>query len=250
MQALIDGDLVAYRCSASAENEPLDIAIARADKLIRDIIAKTNSDSYICYLTGGNNFRKELCPLYKANRTQVPPKYLQDVREFLVKEWNAKITDGIEADDAMAIAQSDGKYENGHLSYKESTIICSLDKDLLQIPGNHFSWEISGTSHGKQWTRSDTFREVSHLDGLRSFYASTLIGDTSDNIIGVEGIGKAKAPKYFAELDDEREMFQTALALYEERVPGGREQFILNCKLLWLLREEGRIFDEVERELI
>ena len=41
MIALLDGDLVAYRCAASAESDPVDIAIIRADRLMRDILEAT-----------------------------------------------------------------------------------------------------------------------------------------------------------------------------------------------------------------
>ena len=96
---LIDGDLVAYRCAASAANDPVEIAFARIDNLVNRLIHETNSVNHRIYLTGGNNFRKEIYPEYKANRTQEPPKWLQDCREHLVLYWKAKISDGNEADD-------------------------------------------------------------------------------------------------------------------------------------------------------
>ena len=68
MLALIDGDIVAYRCSASANHESEDIAVLRTDIMMRDILAGTDSNEYKCLLTGPGNFRYELYPDYKANR--------------------------------------------------------------------------------------------------------------------------------------------------------------------------------------
>ena len=38
MLALIDADIVAYRCAASAEEENLDVALMRADKMMMEML--------------------------------------------------------------------------------------------------------------------------------------------------------------------------------------------------------------------
>ena len=52
MLALIDQDLVCYRCAASAENDDLGIAIYRAEELVDQLLEKTGADSYRAFLTG------------------------------------------------------------------------------------------------------------------------------------------------------------------------------------------------------
>ena len=52
--ALIDADIVAYRCSAASENEPVEVALVRTDELIRRILLETKSDTYKTYLTGSD----------------------------------------------------------------------------------------------------------------------------------------------------------------------------------------------------
>jgi DNA polymerase-1 len=233
MIVLIDGDLVAFRCAASAENDGVEIAILRTDKLIRQLIEETKADSYRVFLTGPDNFRKTIDPEYKANRTEEPPQYLNDCKEYLILEHKAEIEESLEADDLLAINQS------------EETIIASLDKDLLQIPGRHYQWEIRGTSHGKQWTKEAAFYDVEELEGLRSFYVSSLVGDRSDNIFGVEGLGKVKAAKALQHCESEQELFDTCRTLYKDDT-----RFFKNLKLLWLLREYEDVFDPEKRGLI
>src|SRR5512139_1957182 len=105
--ALIDADIVGYRCSAASENDPEDICLMRVDKLMRDILSETSSTGYLAFLSGSNNFRKEIYPEYKANRKDVVrPKHLPLVREFLQYEWSAAVTDGYEADDALGMYQN------------------------------------------------------------------------------------------------------------------------------------------------
>lgn len=219
MIALIDADLVAYRCSASAENDGRDIAIARADKLMRIIIDKTQATSYKAFLSGDNNFRKEINPLYKANRKDtVAPRFLQQCREFLVMEWGANVTDGYEADDALGFNQT------------EDTIICSIDKDMLMIPGKHFNFV------------REEFSEVSDLEGLKAFYRQLYVGDPADNIFGVKGIGKVKVSKIINHLTEEKEMYNTTEQDYNDEA-----RFYMNCSCLWIMREEGeQFFDRKE----
>jgi DNA polymerase-1 len=216
MIALIDQDLLCYRCAASAENDDLGIAIYRIDELLDNILNKTEATSYRAFLTSSSNFRKQIYPEYKANRTQPKPKHLRDLQVYSLEKLNAEYApDGLEADDALAINQI------------EDTIICSLDKDLLQVPGHHFSWEING----KGWSRPDTFIEQSELEGLRLFYKQCLKGDTSDNVKGIEGLGEKKAAKILADCTSQQEMFNIVRDLY-----GNDEEFIMNASVLWILR--------------
>jgi 5'-3' exonuclease len=216
MQALLDQDLLCFRCAASAEHDDLGIAIYRLDELLDTILSKTEASSYRAFLTGDTNFRKQIYPEYKANRKSPKPVHLEALRNYSLDKLNAEYApDGLEADDALAINQTD------------STIICTLDKDLLQVPGSHFSWEISG----KGWTRPDRFVEQTELEGLRLFYEQCLKGDTSDNIKGIEKIGEKKAKVILDTCQSEQDMFNTVRDLY-----GNDDEFIMNARVLWILR--------------
>jgi DNA polymerase-1 len=218
MQALIDQDLVCFRCAASAENDDFGIAKYRASELFDQILEKTGASSYRAFLTGTTNFRKKIYPEYKANRTAPKPRHLEDLRAWSVAELNAEVADeDLEADDMLGIFQTD------------DTIICSLDKDLLQIPGRHFSWEING----KGWTRPDTFVEQTELEGLRLFYEQCIKGDRSDNIKGIDGLGDKKAKILLEGANTEKEMLNRVLNAY-----GNEEEFLMNASCLWILRND------------
>lgn len=224
MEALIDQDLVCFRCAASAEEDDLGIAIYRANELFDQILDKTGASSYRAFLTGPTNFRKQIYPEYKANRTAPKPKHLEELRKWSIAELNAEIADdGLEADDMLGIYQTD------------DTIICSLDKDLLQVPGQHFSWEISG----RGWTRPDTFTEQSELEGLRLFYEQCIKGDRSDNIKGIEGMGEKKAKALLANANSEQEMINIVREAY-----GNDEEFLMNASCLWVLRHDRLKYKE------
>ena len=89
MTALIDFDLVAYRSAASAENEEVGVAIHRMEELLDGILQKVQANSYKAFLTGSKNFRKEIYPEYKANRTAPKPKWLQECRAYAIANLGA-----------------------------------------------------------------------------------------------------------------------------------------------------------------
>jgi len=227
---LIDGDLVAYRSAASAENEPLETALQRVDSLMDSFILDLSADEFKVFLTGPTNFRYDIYPEYKAHRGDVPkPRHLKDVKEYLSTQYDAITSENCEADDMMAIEQTNG---NG------DTIIVSLDKDMLQVPGQHYSWKIEGGPLDKRWVREAKLQYVSEIEGLRFFYTQCLKGDTSDNIKGVAGIGPKKADKLLAECETEKEMFDIVRDAY-----GCDEAFLMNGRVLWLQRKPEQLWE-------
>jgi 5'-3' exonuclease len=220
---------VCYRSAASCEptkvkheREALEFAIARADECIRRILYATNAGSYKLFIGGGGNFRHDIDPNYKANRKDKPrPEYLQAVREFVVTEWNAMVADGIEADDMLGIEQCADNLED--------TIICSIDKDLLQIPGNHFNF-----------VKEETYL-ISPREGWANFYTQLIMGDKSDNVMGFDGKMRQTIPKFLQPYIDEihsakdqASMYQIVKGIYEL----DDDAMLRNAKLLYIWRQE------------
>lgn len=220
--ALIDGDIVAFRCAASCEPtkskpalETLDDAIHRAEGLLQDLIHDVQAKEYRLVLGGSGNFRKKICPQYKANRTAPKPTYLSAVQTYLVDHWNAVFVEGIETDDQLGIDQTAGK----------DTIICSIDKDLLQIPGTHYNFV------------NKEFTYVNEHQGWVSFWKQMVMGDRSDNVMGYDGKARTTVPQFLLavmrdlESLDKEEAFKYVYDLYTDK-----DAFNLNYKLLWILR--------------
>lgn len=228
--ALLDGDILAYRCAASVEptkskeREPDDLAILRLDELMYRVLSDVQTEEYKLFLSGGENFRKTLYPEYKANRKQPAPRMLGECQEFLFKEWEAIMTHGYEVDDAIGM--------NHH---PETTIVVSIDKDLKQLPGEHYNFV------------KYEFEIVDEETAERNFWTQMLVGDASDNIKGIDGIGPVKA-KRILDGKDVTQMYDTVKEIYNDD-----EQFLLNFRLLRILRnpiELETILKEVENKNI
>lgn len=237
---MVDGDIVAFRSAASCEpnqkgkteREPLEFAISRADEIMRRILYICGSDSYKLYIGGSGNYRKQIDPNYKANRAdKEKPPWLEPVREFLITNWDAHVTDGIETDDALGIEQC---ADNG----VQETVICSIDKDLLQIPGRHYNFVKD------EWTY------VTPLQGWAAFYTQLIMGDRSDNIQGFDGKMRTTVPKFlspyvsaiYEQCSNPWEMFRVVQDIYEL----GDEALLRNGQLLYIQRTEGDSWDVPE----
>ena len=228
--ALVDGDIIAYRCAASClptkaepdKREEAFVAKGRAADICNRIGDKCQADELRIFISGTGNFRYSLYPDYKANRRNVPkPEHLGAVQQFLVRKWGAVFVDGMEADDAIGIAATEDI----------DFTVCSIDKDLLQIPGNHFNFV------------KNEHRLVDPETAAYNLYSLMLIGDTSDNVRGVEGIGPVNARRILDGKSPE-EQYMVVQEYYEDE-----NRFHLNHRLLSVLRsdeEYQKILGEID----
>jgi len=204
-------------------------AIAKAKEKIDRILDKTGCKDVELHFTGGHkNFRYSIYPEYKANRKnmRVPAK-LREVKEALCKMYKGTIHTKWEADDAVV-----------HYYDKNKYILCAVDKDVLNsIEGRNFNYYESGLYNIEmKWMEVDKYTSITWK------YLQTLIGDKTDNIIGLKGIGPAKAQKILKGLMTNKELW---LAVEEAYKIKGRtaEDAVLNLNLvdMNLLQADGTI---------
>lgn len=205
------------RVSKRKEIQPLAFVLGRCKTKLNEVLQAVDCKEYEVFLTGTDNFRDELVDYYKKNRDpNHKPFYFDDVGEYMRRQWHATVVNGIEADDAMGLGQD------------STTIICSIDKDMDTVPGWHY-WDNKGLYY------------LEYEEAIRFFYKQLLMGDTTDNISGIKGIGKAKASDILWGLDTEEDYFHATLTAYRDRY--GEEGFNLmneNGQLLWIQRQ-GRL---------
>ena len=136
---LVDADVVAYQVAFSTE-EPIrwgkeedEYAIwtLHSDELdcvrkIKDyyntLVQDTQCKEVVSAFSDKDNFRKEIYPDYKLNRTkQRKPLTLSFCREYISKNYNGFIRPRLEADDILGILATSN-------IIKGNKIICSIDK--------------------------------------------------------------------------------------------------------------------------
>ena len=227
---LVDGDIIAYRAAFSVGDlgYPWEVE-AKVDDLMDYVIGETlvfsSGSDYTTYLTGKNNFRHDIAVTaeYKGNRKpSAKPAMLPDARRYLVESYRGRIINGQEADDAIAIEATKND--------PDTTVVASVDKDMLQIPCWHFNF-VTGA-----WTFVD------EASGRKSFYKQILTGDAADNIKGIFKVGPVKADKILEGITEEKDLYEAVVKAYD----GDKERVLENARLLWLRREEGQMWQPPE----
>lgn len=155
--------------------EPVEKAIQILDVMIADIRARYANMEMLLVLSGVGNFRTCIATraTYKGNRDgAAKPVHSKALRAHL-EARGAVVSAFEEADDLLGI----------YATAEPGSVIASVDKDLLQIPGLHYD----------PVTKEETV--VTPKQGAFNFYAQVLSGDPVDNVPGIKGIGPVKARK-------------------------------------------------------
>mgnify|MGYP003344049303 FL=1 len=221
MLALIDADIVCYRIGFASEDVSEKICVARCADFMEELVMKPWVGDYQGFLTGSNNFRKDIAVTapYKGNRTQSKPKHYDLIREYLNKAWACEVIEGQEADDAIGIKA----YE---IEDVEDYVIMSIDKDLNMIRGWHYNFI------------KDEKYFVDDQEAIKHFYTQILTGDRVDNIVGLRGVGPKKAEKILQDCVTEADMYKAVLEAYDN----DEERVLENGQLLWIRRKENQIW--------
>lgn len=167
-------------------------------RMIRKIIKDFNVEHIVVvWDSKGKNARHEIFPEYKATR-QAPPSDLFEQKElilqFLTQIKMAQLSQvGIEADDLI-----------GSLAKKFNDLGCQImvvsgDKDLAQIVTND-AIKIFDAFKEKVVNEEQLVAQYGFPLSKLPFYFS-LLGDASDNIPGVKGIGKKGATDLVVQFD-------------------------------------------------
>lgn len=135
-------------------------------------------------------FRHKADSEYKANRHGMPDELAQQMP--LIKELLTDLgirileTEGFEADDIL------GTLAKGCSDKGDQCYILTGDRDSLQLVNDNVTVLLHGTKELKIYTPSK-FREDYGLEPLQLIDLKGLMGDSSDNIKGVKGIGEKTA---------------------------------------------------------
>lgn len=128
---------------------------------------------------------------------------------------------------------------------KNTTIICSRDKDLKMVPGMHYSWECGrqpsfGPIEVDEIGEIKLVKEGKKIEGtgIKFFYSQAITGDSVDNIPGLPRGGPNMAFKALEKLYTEEELFKATYALYKEKfAENAIEKLREQLYLLWMIRE-------------
>jgi DNA polymerase-1 len=189
---LIDADILVFKVASACQgvtnwgdgqySTTADLNEAKA--LFRQKVAALkegcDADKVVLALKGEGNFRRRILPTYKANRANlIPPMLRQPLMDWLMTHPQVVSRPGLEGDDVLGILAT---RRSARLPMpSDDCLIWSIDKDLKQIPGNH-------------WTH-DGVEVVTEDQADYQHMFQTLTGDATDNYKGLPGCGPVKAKR-------------------------------------------------------
>lgn len=161
------------------------------ERLRKDIPA----DFAVCVFDAkGPTFRDEIYPEYKQNRSPMPDdlrSQIQPIHELVrLMGWKVLDVPGVEADDVIGTLSAVGA------SQGIEVVVSSGDKDLAQLVNEHIT--IIDTMNGKRRDLVGVQEEFGVPASLMLDY-QILVGDTVDNVPGVQKVGPKTAVKLLLE---------------------------------------------------
>jgi hypothetical protein len=188
---LVDLSCIFWRHWHGAKGKEADAPFGLALAAVRKIL--DGADLHGVAIDAGHSFRKEILASYKADRPEKAPAardQLQDVIDRLEADGVHLLrAEGFEADDVIATATlwALGQPEMGVEIY-------SSDKDLLALVGGERPVCVVRPFEGDVW-RAEQVRAKFGVGPELMTQWLTLVGDKSDAVPGVKGIGAVHATK-------------------------------------------------------
>ncbi|MHA6512218.1 DNA polymerase I [Tessaracoccus sp. Z1128] len=219
---LIDGHSVAYRAFfalpvenfATTTGQHTNAVFGFTSMLINVLRDEMPTHLVVAFDVARESFRTEQYPEYKANRAKSPEEFkgqvalVKDVLDALNIPWLEM--PGYEADDIIASLSTQAAAE-GYDVY-----IVSGDRDAMQLVNDHVTvlYPRKGVSDLARMT-PETVTEKYLVSPTRYPELAALVGETSDNLPGVPGVGPKTAAKWLDQFDGLDNLVARA-----EQVPG------------------------------
>lgn len=236
--ALVDADIVAYQAAASCEqaydwgdgiwtlHSFEEDSIRNFETILAKIKEKTEASKFVLAFSDSVNWRKSILPTYKGNRKDTrKPMLLGFLRLYAAEKYDVRLIPGLEGDDVIGLNATGTK----HTSY----VICSIDKDLKTIPGEHYNF---GTELG--FIVSEEEADYWHM-------FQTLTGDQTDGYAGCPGVGEVTATKI---LDGPGDAWEKVVKAYEKKGLS-EEEALTQARVARILRFQDYDFDNNQVKL-
>ena len=206
--------------------------------MINKIISEEKPEYMMVAFDIGKTFRHEKYERYKDGRRETPDdlKVQFPVAKKILTAMGIKYLEcaGYEADDIIGTismwCEKDPEYE---------ALIVSSDKDLLQLISDETVVKLLKTKD-YIWMDKKTFNDTYGFDPIHMIDLKALMGDSSDNIPGVKGIGEKGAIKLVSEyktIDNIYENIDKIKGAMQIKLIDGREDAYYSKDLVTIYRE-------------
>lgn len=218
-----------------------------------DVIRREKPDHLaVCFDKGGSDVRNELYSEYKANRDATPEPimvavpYIQDILKAM--HIPVVVLPGCEADDVIGTLAKQAEKE-GYKVY-----MVTPDKDFAQLVSeNIFMYRPARMGNGIEiWGIPEVQKKfgVKRPEQVIDFLG--MMGDASDNIPGLPGVGEKTAKKFIEEFETMENLLANTDKLkgkMKEKIEENKELGLLSKELAKILIDCDVTFDAKDYEL-
>ena len=208
---LIDGSSYLYRAYhalpplMSSKNQPTGAIRGVISMINKILLDHPNSPLAVIFDAKGKTFRHEMYKDYKANRPPMPEDLVKQIEPInqIVEALGIKLLSikGVEADDVIGTLAKEAS-EAGL-----DTVISTGDKDMTQLVNKHI--KVVNTMSNELLDEKGVENKFGVKPELIIDYLA-LVGDTSDNVPGVEKVGPKTAVKWLIEYGSLDEIIKNA----------------------------------------
>lgn len=228
---LIDGHSLTFKAYyaiarlANSRGEPTGAVFGFLRMLLKYMDEQRPTHLAIVFDTGKPTFRSELYDQYKANREAPPADFGVQMGWIygLLKAMGIATLhlDGYEADDLIGTMAAGHKAGGGHV------VIFSADKDLMQLVDAQVSMLRPGSGSDLRLFDEAAVKARLGVSPAQVIDWLALVGDASDNIPGVPGIGEKTAAQLLQEYGSLENLLEHAA---EIKRPKQRESLLANTE--------------------
>ncbi|AUC83264.1 DNA polymerase I [Lacinutrix sp. Bg11-31] len=217
-----------------------------------DVIKRERPDHLaVCFDKGGSADRVEMFEAYKANRDETPEgiktaiPYIMDILKAMHIPIVVKA--GFEADDIIGTLAKQAEKEG------YQTFMVTPDKDFAQLVSeNIFMYRPMFGGGYETWGIPEVQKKFAVTDPLQVIDFLGMMGDASDNIPGLPGVGEKTAKKFLAAYGTMENLFANTHELkgkMKEKIEANQELGLLSKKLATIMLDVPVTFDAKDFEL-
>ncbi len=217
-----------------------------------DVIKRERPDHLaVCFDKGGSADRVEMYEAYKANRDETPEAikiavpYIYEILKAM--HIPIMVKEGYEADDVIGTLSKQAEKEG----YK--TFMVTPDKDFAQLVSeNIFMYRPVFGGGYETWGIPEVQKKFEVQDPLQVIDFLGMMGDSSDNIPGLPGVGEKTAKKFLAAYGSMENLLANTHELkgkMKEKIEANAELGILSKKLATIMLDVPVTFDAKDFEL-
>jgi len=217
-----------------------------------DVIKRERPDHLaVCFDKGGSADRVEMFEAYKANRDETPEgiktaiPYIMEILKAM--HIPIMVKEGFEADDVIGTLSRQAEKEG----YK--TYMVTPDKDFAQlVTENTFMYRPVFGGGYETWGIPEVQKKFEVTDPLQVIDFLGMMGDSSDNIPGLPGVGEKTAKKFLAQYGSMENLLANTHELkgkMKEKVEAAKDLGMLSKKLATIMLDVPVTFNAKDFEL-